>query len=59
MTKHMTHSSAPSRDIFNLGSSYFHVPVTTVRHLLIVVGPTMSCFVDWSKRRHVTLSIIE
>jgi len=24
----------------------------------IVVWPTMSCFADWSKRRHVTLSII-
>ena len=24
----------------------------------IVVWPTMSCFTDWSKRRHVTLSII-
>jgi len=35
-------------DIFNLGSSY-----------LIVVRPTSSCFADWSKRRHVTLSIFE
>jgi len=25
----------------------------------IVVWPTTSCFADWSKRRHVTLSIIE
>jgi len=27
---------ARSCDIFNLGSSYFHVPLTTVRHLLNV-----------------------
>ena len=27
---------APSCDIFNLGSSYFHVQLTTVRHLLNV-----------------------
>ena len=38
----MTHGSscdmaAPSCDMFNLGSSYFHVARTTVRHLLIVV----------------------
>ena len=26
----------PSCDMFNLGSSYFHVPLTTVRHLLTV-----------------------
>ena len=29
---------APSCDIFNLGSSYFHVPRTTVRRLLNVDG---------------------
>jgi len=34
------------------GSSYFHVPLTIVRHLLRVVWPTISCFADWSKRRH-------
>ena len=28
--------AAPSCDIFNLRSSYFHVPLTTVRHLLTV-----------------------
>ena len=28
--------AAPSCDIFNLGSSYFHVPLTTVRRLLNV-----------------------
>ena len=28
--------AAPSCDIFNLGSSYFHVPLTTVRHPLNV-----------------------
>jgi len=28
--------AAPSCDIFNLGSSYFHVLLTTMRHLLIV-----------------------
>ena len=28
--------AAPSCDIFNLWSSYFHVPHTTVRHLLTV-----------------------
>ena len=33
---------------FNRGSSY-----------LIVAWPTTSCFADWLKRRHVTLSIIE
>jgi len=27
--------------------------------LAVVVRPTTSCFADWSKRRHVTLSIIE
>jgi len=27
---------APSCDMFNLGSSYFHVALTTVRHLLTV-----------------------
>ena len=31
------HLAAPSCDMFNLGSSYFHVPLTTVRHLLNVV----------------------
>ena len=35
-------------DIFNRGSSYF-----------IVAWPTTRCFADWSKRRHVTLFIIE
>jgi len=29
-----------------------------IRSRAIVVWPTMSCFADWSKRRHVTLSII-
>jgi len=29
------HGIAPSCDIFNRGSSYFHVPLTTVRHLLM------------------------
>ena len=29
---------APSCDIFNLGLSYFHVPLTTVRHLLNVMS---------------------
>jgi len=38
-TKHMTQSrswdvEALSCDMFNLGSSYFHVPLTTVRRLL-------------------------
>ena len=28
--------AAPSSDMFNLGSSYFHVALTTVRHLLTV-----------------------
>ena len=28
--------AAPSCDMFNLGSSYFHVPLTTVHHLLNV-----------------------
>ena len=90
--------AAPSCDMFSLGSSYFHVALTTVRHLLtadnskrasrtlsphalvwhvqprvvifpcrthyrpssvIVVWPTTSCFADWSKRRHVTLRIID
>ena len=39
----MTHSRsrAPSCDIFNLGSSYFHVPLTTVRHLLNVYTITL------------------
>ena len=46
-------------DMFHWGSSYFHVARTTVRHLLIVVWPTTSCFADWSKRRHVTLRIID
>jgi len=30
--------AAPSCDIFNLSSSYFHVPLTTMRHLLTVVS---------------------
>jgi len=52
-TKHMTHSRswdmgcAPSCDIFNRaggGSSYFHVPLTTVRHLLNVLSSiTTNC----------------
>ena len=29
------HGIAPSCDIFNRGSSYFHVPLTTMRHLLM------------------------
>ena len=33
---------APSCDIFNLGSSYFHVPLTTVRHLLIASQQSMT-----------------
>ena len=32
--------AAPSCDIFNLGSSYFHVPLTTVRHVLTVISRT-------------------
>jgi len=32
----VTHRLRP-RDMFNLGSSYFHVPLTTVRRLLNVV----------------------
>jgi len=32
----VTHRLCP-RDMFNLGSSYFHVPLTTVRRLLNVV----------------------
>ena len=28
------------------------------RAIIVVVWPSMSCFADWSKRRHVTLSII-
>jgi len=42
-TKHMTHGSScdvPSCDMFNLGSSYFHVALTTVRHLLTVNSQT-------------------
>ena len=42
-TKQMTHNRSwdmeigrPSCDMFNLGSSYFHVPLTTDRHLLNV-----------------------
>ena len=36
------------------------VTFSTIRHLLIIVAwPTTSCFADWSKRRQVTLSIIE
>ena len=34
----MSHSGAPSCDIFNLGLSYFHVPLTTVCHLLTVAA---------------------
>jgi len=33
--------AAPSCDMFNLGSSYFHVPLTTVRHLLNVTLTTV------------------
>ena len=31
----------PECDMFNLGSSYFHVPLTTVRHLLNVTLTTV------------------
>jgi len=41
-------ATAPECDISTSGSSY-----------LIVAWPTTSCFTDWSKRRHVTSSIIE
>ena len=34
---HTVVRAAPSCDILNLGSSYFHVPLTAVRHLLNVV----------------------
>ena len=37
-TKHTR--AAPSCAMFNLGSSYFHVPLTTVRHLLNVESET-------------------
>ena len=51
-------------DMFNLGSSYFHVPLTTVRHLLNVTcslrPPTLSqCHIDlrvWSYPRRVIYS---
>jgi len=44
------------RVTFSTSGRYIsHVPLTTVR----VVWLTTSCFADWSKRRHVTLSIIE
>jgi len=33
--------AAPSCDMFNLGSSYFHVALTTVRHLLNVALSTV------------------
>ena len=39
-----------------------HHPVLVARRSItatVVVWPTTSCFADWSKRRHVTLSIIE
>ena len=52
--QHMTHSrsrnmeidrpsveDAPSCDMFNVGSSYFHVALTTVRHLLNVARTTV------------------
>jgi len=47
--------AAPSCDIFNLGSSYFHVPLTTVRHLLNVCYRPIhlrlySCSVAYAKR---------
>ena len=35
--------TAPSCDIFNLGSSYFHVPLTTVRRLLNVCSVCVHC----------------
>ena len=35
------------------------VLVTWLLLLFIVVWPTMSCFADWSKRRHVTSTVIE
>ena len=35
--------AAPWCDIFNLASSYFHVPLTTVRHLLTVHTAAMCC----------------
>ena len=34
--EHVTLGLRSSCDMFNLGSSYFHVPLTTVRHLLNV-----------------------
>ena len=46
--------AAPSSDMFNLGSSYFHVALTTVRHLLnsslfrcdenLMIGPSLFSF---------------
>jgi len=44
-----------------LPTKWFHCYqlATPLRHcVLSYVWPTMSCFADWSKRRHVTLSII-
>ena len=38
--------AAPSCDIFKLGSSYFHVPLTTVRHLLNIT------LLAWVERHH-------
>jgi len=58
--------SAPLCDIFNLGSSYFHVPLTTVRHLLIVSTIDRECefyefkkIVEFTKLTRTKLSLGE
>ena len=40
--EHVTRAQ-PECDMFNRGSSYFHVPLTTVRHLLNVTWSWLRC----------------
>ena len=48
-------------DVSNYARSWFAAAVASIgvsTTLPFVVWPTMSCFADWSKSRHVTLNII-
>ena len=47
-----------SRIVAESDTTRWHIVLTTGTWR-IVVWPTTSCFADWSKRRHVTLRIID
>ena len=54
-TQSFVGQAAPSCDIFNVGSSYFHVPLTTVRHLLNVTDNSSSAAAE-RRDRHRALT---